>query len=93
MMAKSKEFAERTLKAYAERLEKDFQEEAADAFGRIYNGFAEVIVTEKATIETILMAMEVLKFDLLKEQHEKFLGPRARVNHTENGKPVAIGVS
>ena len=57
-----------------ERFEKDYREEKRKEAEELHNAIAQVLVDNKAEIQTDLYVLEMLKFELLKEKYSQLFG-------------------
>ena len=72
-----------------ERFEKDYREEKRKEAEELHNAIAQVLVDNKAEIQTVLYVLEMLKFELLKEKYAQLFGDTSepKAGEIRLGKP------
>jgi len=62
------------LDSFVKKLEKAYEEEKAKEVEELHNDLVAVIQEHKASIQNILLALDIIKFELMQAKYKEILG-------------------
>jgi hypothetical protein len=93
---RSVELGGEIMARFAVELEADYRRERAQAAETLFNAIAEVLDTQRPSVETVLYVLDLLRFDALSARHAAEFGPGSQVAAVRDEsapRPIAIAVS